>query len=322
MRKFKKCLITGVTGSCGSYLAEHIYKKNKKIQIHGIYRSKGYLEVLKKNIDQKQLFLKKIDLQKFDFLKKYLFKIKPDVIFHVASNADVRDSFENPIKFVKNNNIITTNLLEAIRQAKLQSLVIICSSSEVYGNVPKNKQPISEFEKMNPINPYAATKAFQDMISSIYFKCFDLKIIITRMFSYTNARRTNLFQSAFALQIAKIEKNKQKILKHGYLGSKRTFVDIYDAMEAYWLTALKGKIGEIYNIGGNKVISVKKFLSILIKNSTTKIKTRLDKKLIRPKDLILQRVNCKKFIKHTGWKPKVTFQSSVAKLLEECRKRA
>ena len=80
------------------------------------------------------------------------------------------------------------------------------------------------------------------------------------MFSYINARRDTLFQTAFAKQIVNIERKSQKVLKHGNLNSIRTFVDIEDAMSAYWLTATNGKIGEIYNIGGNKIISVKNFL--------------------------------------------------------------
>ena len=210
-------------------------------------------------------------------------------------------------------------MLEAIRELKLKSLIIICSTSEVYGNVPKSKLPINELQKIAPINPYAVTKTFQDLISQVYFKSFNLNIIITRMFSYTNARRRNLFQTSFARQIVDIEKGRLKLLKHGNLKSVRTFVDIEDAMQAYWLTAQKGIIGEIYNIGGNKVISVGKFLEILIKMSSKHIKCVPDKKLFRPKDISIQISDSSKFKKHTGWKPKINFKKSVDKLLNYCR---
>ena len=139
------------------------------------------------------------------------------------------------------------------------------------------------------------------------------------MFSYTNSRRLNLFQTAFANQIVGIERGKINLLKHGNLNSIRTFVDIEDAMEAYWLAAKKGKIGEIYNIGGNKIISVKKFLKELIKKSDSTIRCAVDKNLLRPQDVTLQIPNVKKFKKHTGWKPKVSFRVSVQKLLNYCR---
>jgi nucleoside-diphosphate-sugar epimerase len=140
------------------------------------------------------------------------------------------------------------------------------------------------------------------------------------MFSYTNARRKNLFQTAFANQIIEIERKEKKILKHGNLNSVRTFIDIDDAMEAYWLTATRGKIREIYNIGGDKIISVKNFLKELCLVSKEKIICKVDKNLLRPTDVTLQITNSKKFRKHTGWKPKIKFNESVIKLLKECKK--
>ena len=317
MRKFKRIFITGITGSGGSYLAEYIYKKNKKINIYGSYRSTGYKTTIEKKIKNLKLF--KLDLKNYNKTKKILHKVRPDAIFHLASNADVRDSFDNPLKFADNNNSITLNLLESIRRLKLKTLIMICSTSEVYGAVTKKDIPIDENQPISPVNPYAATKAFQDIISQIYYKCYKLNIVITRMFSYTNARRMNLFQTSFANQIAMIERKQKDFLTHGNLKSVRTFVDINDAMNAYWLAAKKGKVGEIYNIGGNKIISVGEFLNELISLSSVKIKTKIDKKLLRPQDVTLQIPKTSKFKKHTGWRPLVPFRTSVKNLLQECR---
>ncbi len=316
MRNFKSCIVTGSTGSGGSYLIEHILKKKENIKIYGFYRSKGFFNNL---TNHKNVKLIELNLLNYNKLKKNIDKIKPDLIYHLASDANVRGSFDNPIKNSKNNNLITINLLEAARYQKKKPLLIICSSSEVYGNVPKKEMPIKENQIINPINPYAATKAYQDIISQVYFKSFKMNIIITRMFSYTNARRRNLFQTNFAMQIAEIEKKKRKFLFHGNLKSKRTFVDIYDAMEAYWLAAKKGKIGEIYNIAGSDTISVGKYLEKLISLSNSRIHKKLDKKLLRPVDIDLQIANTKKFMLHTNWKPSVSFETSVQNLLNECR---
>ncbi len=318
-RSFKTCLITGITGSGGSYLAEHILQKDKNIKIIGFYRSKGYKQILQKKYKKRIKFIK-LDLKNYNQVRSRLKSTKPELIFHLASNADVRGSFDDPIEHAENNNIITINLLQACRVLKFNPLLIICSTSEVYGNVKKKNMPITENNYISPINPYAVTKVYQDLISQVYRDSFNMKIIITRMFSYTNARRINLFQTAFARQIALFEKGKIKILKHGNLKSMRTFIDIEDAMEAYWIVAKKGKIGEIYNIGGNKLISVENFLKILIKLSKVKIITKQDPKLMRPQDVDIQIPSSKKFQKHTGWRPKIKFESSVEKLLNECRR--
>jgi len=263
-RKFKKCLITGITGSGGSYLAEHILSKNNKIKIFGIYRSAGNKNLLK----SKRIKLLKGNLCNFSKTQKIIKKVNPDLIFHLASTANVRESFDLPRKTIENNNAVTLNLLEVIRINKINPLIIICSTSEVYGKVSKKDIPIKETKNINPVNPYSVSKAFQDLLSQSYFKSYGLKIIITRMFSYTNARRNDLFQTAFANQIANIERGKKKILIHGNLNSVRNIIDINDAMEAYWLAAKRGRIGEIYNISGEKVISVGNYLKELKKLSS------------------------------------------------------
>jgi GDPmannose 4,6-dehydratase/GDP-4-dehydro-6-deoxy-D-mannose reductase len=206
-----------------------------------------------------------------------------------------------------------------LRKLKKSPLIIICSTSEVYGQVKKKDVPIKETQIFNPASPYAVSKAFQDLLSQVYYKCYGLKIIITRMFSYTNPRRTNLFQSSFAKQIVDIENNKKKFLVHGNLDSIRTVMDINDAMNAYWLVAKKGKIGEIYNIGGNYIISVKNFLKKLIKESKSKIKTKQSSNLIRKADVTLQIPNLKKFKKDTGWKQKTKPRDLIKNLMDYYR---
>jgi GDP-mannose 4,6-dehydratase len=322
-RKFKKCLITGITGSGGSYLAEYILKEDKKIKIFGFYRSKGFLsEVNKKNQkDKDRVFFIKNDLNNFAKLVKNIKKIKPDLIFHLASNADVKKSFLYPRDIILNNNNITLNLLEACRILKLNSLIIVCSTSEVYGVVNKKDIPIQEKQIMQPASPYSVSKCFQDLLSQVYYKAYGLNIIISRMFSYMNPRRTNLFQTSFANQIALIESKKKKILQHGNLNSVRTIIDIKDAMKAYWLLAKKGKVGEIYNIGGDKIISVKEFLKNLIKLSKIKIKTKLNKKLLRNVDVTLQIPCVDKFKKHTKWTTEVLFKDSMQELLDYRREK-
>ena len=139
------------------------------------------------------------------------------------------------------------------------------------------------------------------------------------MFTYFNPRRTNLFASHWANQVSKIERGQLKILKHGNLKSTRTIIDIEDAMRSYWVAATSGKIGEIYNIGGNKIIEILEFLKILKKKAKVKILTKVDKNLLRKTDVTLQIPDVKKFRKQTKWKPIVKFEKSVNSLLNEFR---
>ena len=134
MRKFKKVFITGICGSGGSYLAEYISDNFPNIQIYGNYRNTNFKN-LKKILSKIKLF--KCDLNNYLSTKKLINKIKPCAIFHLASNADVRLSFDKPREIINNNNNITLNLLETIRKSKINPIILICSTSEVYGTVKK-----------------------------------------------------------------------------------------------------------------------------------------------------------------------------------------
>ena len=87
----------------------------------------------------------------------------------------------------------------------------------------------------------------------------------------------------------------------------------------YWLTAKKGKIGEIYNIGGKNTDSVENVLKKLISFSKVKIKSKINKKLLRPTDVTKQIPDCKKFKKHTKWSPRINLEESLLKLLKDIR---
>ena len=321
--RIKNIFITGISGSGGSYLAEHILNKKKNYRIFGIYRNKKKLNSynLKNLIKNPRVKLNYMSLNNVKKIQIYLRKIKPNIIFHLASDANVLNSFKEPYKLTKNNVSITMNLLEAFRLSKLNSRFVLCSTSEVYGNVKKKFQPITEKTKIDPINPYAVSKTFQDLLAQNYYKIYDLDIIITRMFTYLNAKRDNLFASAFANQIIEKQKRKNFYLNHGYLGSVRTILDIRDAMEAYWLAAVRGRKGSIYNISGQKKLSIKKFLQKLIFHSKTNPILVKNKKLIRPKDIDLQISSSNLFKKDTLWKEKFNLDDSINYFYNEIKKK-
>ena len=142
------------------------------------------------------------------------------------------------------------------------------------------------------------------------------------MFAYLNPRRTDLFATSFARQIARIELGLQKELVHGNLDSIRTLIDVRDAMEAYWEAIMHCRPGEAYNIGGATSMSVGEFLELLIKQSTVQIPTKVDPNLLRPADVTLQIPSVEKFVKETGWKPKYSIEESIQYLLAFWRKEA
>ena len=318
-RQFKKVLITGISGSGGSYLAEYIVNNRPETEVHGIARWHSTSE--KNNLANiaDKVKVHECDLNDLSSVIRVLKEVKPDGIFHLASHANVRASFINPIAVLSNNILGTANLFEAVRIAEIDPVIQLCSTSEVYGQVDPKNVPIKEDCPLNPSNPYAVSKLAQDSLAYTYFKSYGMKIIRTRMFAYLNPRRSDLFATSFATQVAKIEAGLQKELRHGNLDSTRTLIDVRDAMESYWEALLKCRFGEAYNIGGATVITVGDFLNVLKNKAKCEIPSSIDPNLLRPTDVTLQIPDISKFQNETGWKPKYSFEESVEFLLEHCR---
>ena len=318
----RKIFITGITGSGGSYLAEYILKNVENVVIIGTTRDHS----ISKNIDstRNQIDLKFVDLNDSLSVYRLLDEIKPDIIFHIASMANVRKSFDVPHAVITNNINITLNLLECVRLLKNKDgynpVIQICSTSEVYGKVSPENIPITEECPLNPINPYAVSKLTQDSLGHVYYLNYGLNIIRTRMFSYLNARRGDLFATAFAKQILDIKKGKRDVLEHGNLETVRTFLDVREAAESYWIATQKCKIGEVYNIGGNVGVQIGDFLQMLIDKMGIPVKTYQNPKLMRPSDISVQIPNMEKFTRDTGWKPTIPFDQSVDYFIEELNK--
>jgi len=318
-RKFKRIVITGISGSGGSYLAEFISVNFPEVEIHGI--SRWHSTSTNRNLENisNKIKVHECDLNDLSSVVRVMKEIKPDGVFHLAAHANVRASFTTPLAVLSNNIMGTANLLEAVRLSGITPIIQICSTSEVYGQVDPKNVPIKENCPFNPASPYAVSKTTQDLLSYSYYLSYGMKIIRTRMFAYLNPRRIDLFATSFALQVAKIELGLQKELVHGNLDSVRTIIDVRDAMESYWIALARGRIGDVYNIGGLTTITVGEFLDILKKKAKCKISTKVDPNLLRPADVTLQIPDVGKFQEETGWKPKYSFDESVEFLLDHCR---
>ena len=320
-RSFQRALITGITGSGGSYLAEHIVQHHTDVAVHGIAR--WHSTTAHQNLTQinDQVSVHECDLLDFSSVLGVLQEVQPDVIFHLASHANVRAGFITPLSVLNNNIMGTANLFEAVRSANINPVIQLCSTSEVYGQVRPEDVPIGENCPMRPSSPYAVSKTAQDHLGLTYWRCYDLPIIRTRMFAYFNPRRTDLFATSFARQVALIETGKQQELLHGNLDSVRTMIDVRDAMRSYWDAAVFGEIGDVYNIGGPKSIRVGEFLDVLKQLAKIEIPSRVDPNLLRPADVTLQIPDISKFVAATGWHAEYSFEESVEHLLNYWRER-
>ncbi|TRZ96032.1 SDR family oxidoreductase [bacterium] len=324
MKKINKVLITGITGFVGSHLADYILSDFSGIEILGLLRWRSPKDNIKHIFNKIKLCYG--DLLDLPSLKAVLADNKPDVVFHLAAQSYVDFSFRAPIVTLESNVIGTANLLEVIRDLKLNSgydpVVHICSSSEVYGQVKEGEVPINENNPLRPASPYAVSKVGEDMLAYQYWLSWKVKTIRTRMFTHTGPRRGEVFaESSFAKQIATIEARlAPPVVKVGNLDSIRTFLDVRDAVKAYWLLVNKCSPGEVYNIGGVETMTVGEMLNKLLKLSNNKnIAVEIDPCRLRPSDVTLQIPCIDKFVKVTGWKPEIKFDKTLEDTLNYWR---
>ncbi len=322
----KKVLITGITGMVGSHLADYLLS-NTKWKIYGACRWRSPTDNIKHLVNfinvKKRIHLEYMDLTDYSSVENSVKKIKPDIIFHLAAQSFPKASFDMREVTFDTNILGTDRLLNSVLQLKLNPIIHICSSSEIFGKVKKKDLPIKETNSFHPASPYAISKIGTDLLGKFYHEAYGMKTLITRMFTHTGPRRGDYFaESSFAKQIAEIELGFQKKeVLVGNLDSLRTVADVRDAIRAYYLLVTKKpKFGESYNIGGNYVCKVGDILKYLIKISTVKnIKVKIDKDKLRPLDADLQVPDTSKFKKHTKWRPEIKFQKTMTDLLNYWR---
>ena len=322
-----RALITGMSGFVGSHLAEYLLA-NTDWEIWGMIRWSDSLENIQSLIPEingdGRVKLAYADLKDYSSLYSLTKDVRPDYVFHLAAQSFPKTSFTIATDTIDTNVNGTIRLLDAIRENCREALVHVCSSSEVYGRVKLEDLPITEECPMSPASPYSISKVGTDQIAQLYAEAYRLRIMTTRMFTHTGARRGDVFaESSFAKQIAMIEAGlMDPPIMVGNLASRRTVADVRDAVRAYYLLLTKEPIpGEVYNIGGAHVCTVGDILNKLLEVSSNDYDYVVDETRLRPVDADLQIPDCSKFIDHTGWQPEISFEETMQWLLDYWRER-
>jgi GDP-mannose 4,6-dehydratase len=322
-------LITGITGMVGSHLLDFLIE-NTEWKIYGLSRWRSPMLNINHHFTEPyfkdRIKLVEADLLDYQSIYEAVKISKPDYVFHLAAQSFPTTSFKIPVQTLDVNILGTARLLEAVKSNSIEPWIHICSSSEIFGRVRKDQLPIHENTRFQPASPYSISKIGTDLLSVYYAEAYKLKTVATRMFTHTGPRRGEVFaESSFAKQIALIEAGLiSPEINVGNLNSLRTWADVRDAVRAYYLLlTVNPKIGETYNIGGNYTCTVGEMLNYLISISSYSKKINLVKNpsLLRPLDADLQVPDISKFQNHTGWSPQITFEDTMADLLNYWREK-
>jgi GDP-mannose 4,6-dehydratase len=324
-----RALITGITGMVGSHLAEYLLA-NTDWDVYGMCRWRSPLDNIEALVPLanrgERVFLLYGDLRDTLSVQEVVRQAKPQYVFHLAAQSFPRTSFDAPLDTLETNIQGTVRVLDALKAHAKDAAIHVCSSSEVFGRVPKEKVPINEECSFHPASPYAISKVGTDLVGRYYAEAFGMRVMVTRMFTHTGPRRGDVFaESTFAKQIAMIEHDLvPPVVKVGNLESMRTVADVRDAVRAYHLLLTVNPVaGAVYNIGGTHSATVGQILDDLLALSGAKgrIQVEVDPARLRPIDADLQIPDTARFRKHTGWQPKIPYEQTLRDLLDYWRAR-
>lgn len=309
----KNILITGCGGFIGSHLAELMLSKG--YNVYGtVFGSTQNIEHVKNDIN-----VLNVDMMDKKQVEAAVEKSKPDIIFHLAAQSFVIPSWEDAEGTFKVNVIGTMYLLDAVRKAGINPIVVFASSSACYGLTHEGEIPIKESKEFRPSSPYAVSKISADMLCYIYWRAYGMKIVRARIFNTIGPRKEGNVIADFAKMIAEAECGYRDKIAVGNLDPILDFTDVRDTVNALLMLAERGEYGEAYNICTSQGRKIKDVLDIMISLAKKDVTAEIDKSKFRPADdPIFVGDNIK--LRSLGWEPKIKIEQSLKDTLDYWRR--
>ena len=306
----KKMLITGGAGFIGSNFIHYILSKYNDYQVINLDKLTyaANLDNLKDIEDNKNYRFIHGDIADQEFIFKLLENEKFDIVINFAAESHVDNSILNPQIFTITNILGTQVLLDACRKYNIKRFHQV-STDEVYGELPLDDKNILFTEKtpLNPSSPYSASKASADMLVKSYYRTYSLPITISRCSN--NYGPYQHLEKLIPLMISKAINN-DNLPVYGNGLNVRDWLHVYDHCTAIDLIIHEGKIGEIYNIGGNNEKSNIDVVKIILKElgkSEKLIKYVND----RPGHDLRYAIDSTKIKTTLNWKPVYSFEKGI-----------
>ena len=317
----KKALITGITGQDGSYLAELLLEKG--YEVHGLVRrastfNTGRIDHLYQDYHLKevQLFLHYGDISDSTNLVKLLYRLKPDEIYHLASQSHVRVSFDMPEYTGDITGVGTIRILEAIRETGIESKFYQASSSEMFGKI--DEAPQTEKTRFYPCSPYGCSKVYSYWTTVNYRESYNIFACNGILFNHESPRRGETFVSRkITRAVAHIKHGLQNKLYLGNLDAKRDWGYAKEYVEAMWLMLQQDEPDD-YVIATGKSHTVRDFLELAFDRVGLDWKkfVEIDPKYFRPVEVEFLLGDPTKAKRELGWQANTDLKKLVMLMVD------
>jgi len=287
-----RALVTGANGFVGIHLVEHL-------------RASGD-DVIESSTD----------ITERERVAEHVAEHSPDVIYHLAAQADVGGSWSAPIPTLRVNIEGTVNVLDAAVAAGVRRVLAV-TSADIYGPVEETDLPLDESQPVRPVSPYGASKASADIMCLAAGLAHGIEVVRARSFNHLGPGQTDKFvASAIASRIVDNERSGETAVRVGNLAARRDFTDVRDVVRAYRLLMTHGQSGDVYHVCSGTDRAVRELADELISMATSQMELVADPELFRPVDLKVLRGDYSKINAATGWSPEIDIHTTLRDLLE------
>jgi len=325
-----KVFVTGSSGFIGFHLSKKLLEKGHSVhgfdsmnKYYDVKLKKARLKILKK---YKKFFFTKNQLENKKILSQSILKFKPKIIIHLAAQAGVRYSIENPKAYMDSNIIGTYNIIELAKKINIKHL-LIASSSSIYG--ANKKIPFREIDKTEAqLSIYAATKKSTENIAHSYSNIWKLPITMLRLFTvYGPWGRPDMALFKFTKGI--INKKKIDIYNNGKMYRDFTYIDdIVNGIMALINKAPNlNQLGKIKNdslstVAPFRILNIGNTKKVFLLDFINELEKQVGKKAIRnymemqKGDVKITLSNTSLLKKITRYNPKTDYKTGIKKFLE------
>ena len=218
-----------------------------------------------------------------------------------------------------NNTSIFLNVTEALRKHDLcDCRLLSVGSSEEYGDVKKEELPLQEDMPLVPVNPYAVARVSQEMMAKVLADSFGMQIMLTRSFNHMGPFQDERFViPSFVRRILDIAESGAKSgeIETGDTSIVRDFVDVRDVVRAYYRLLLDGKTGEVYNICGEKGVSLAEVVDQIADIVGVSVTTRGNPDFVRPGDNQVVIGSAEKIRQDIGWTAEIPLRQTLMDMI-------
>ena len=310
----KNILVTGAAGFIGANFVEYFVNKHPdyKVVVVDKLTYAGNMANLDKVKDK--ISFEKADICDFEKMKEIFDKYDINGVIHFAAESHVDNSIKNPFIFTHTNVIGTHTLLETAKQKwgeGSENKFVHISTDEVYGALGEDGY-FTEKSPIQPSSPYSASKASSDLIAFAYHTTYKMNVNVTNCSNNYGPYQHN---EKLIPHMIKLAMNNEKLPVYGTGKNIRDWLYVEDHCKAIDLIIHKGRVGEVYNIGGHNERTNLQVVQTILK-ALDKPESLIKYVKDRPGHDRRYAIDPTKIEIELGWKPKYNFDTGIAQTIQ------